>query len=168
MAVEVEGRWGKPEEGYLEVRLRTNWSHCVNLNAGPAVISPNIYKACIAHTFTKQCQKFSINLKIFEIRKKKKVADPRSRGERQWNLNFNLVLVTLELEFLLLIFPLKWPLPHAIMLYVNQCEGATRSSNGSATTAEWVSEWRSHHITSLYNYNAKHAMLCDVIKLKWI
>lgn len=44
----VERRWGKPEERFLAVRLRTNWSHCVNLNAGPAVKSPNIYKACIA------------------------------------------------------------------------------------------------------------------------
>jgi len=44
-----EGLRGKPEDRYLEVRLRTNWSHCVNLNEGPAVISPNIYKACIAH-----------------------------------------------------------------------------------------------------------------------
>lgn len=75
----IEGRRGKPEERYLAVRLRTNWSHCVNLNAGPAVISPNIYKTCITQfpnspnnvkklpslnlyhqsPFPKQCQKAS-------------------------------------------------------------------------------------------------------------
>ena len=34
----------------LEVRLRTNWSHCANIDAGPAVMSPNMYKTCIHRT----------------------------------------------------------------------------------------------------------------------
>lgn len=50
ISVSLRGRWGKPEERYLALRLRTNSSHCVNLYAGPAVMSPNIYNTCILNT----------------------------------------------------------------------------------------------------------------------
>lgn len=46
----LEERWGKPEVRQLEVRLRTNWSHCANIDAGPAVMSPNMFKTCIHQT----------------------------------------------------------------------------------------------------------------------
>lgn len=43
----IEWRRGKPEERYLALRLRTKSSHWL-INAGPAVMSPNIYNTCIS------------------------------------------------------------------------------------------------------------------------
>jgi hypothetical protein len=47
----VEEERGNPEERWLEARLRTDWSHWVNISAGPAVKSPNIYKTCKIEIF---------------------------------------------------------------------------------------------------------------------
>lgn len=61
----IEWRRGKPEVRYLALRLRTKSSHWLNLNAGPAVMSPNIYNTCI-----------SIFIKFFSLAILKEKRDP--------------------------------------------------------------------------------------------
>jgi hypothetical protein len=117
----------------------------VNLNAGPAAISPNIYKACITHFHhsinnLKKFQTLNIHSfihssiihnafskypKLEEIsnigkwkKKNTKQTDPRSDCERQWCLNFRFSLLV-AFDFQFLVFFLQCRVPHAKNVDVN-------------------------------------------------